>query len=145
MSDETVSPSTSHTPNNFSITTSIAVSEGNQSRLVMASTNHTDYSSRWSGYSTNGGQSFIKLSTVQYATAIALDPANSNRAYLVGKANNDTVLGLYYTNDMGTTWTLHAALPSHIQKVTCLASNPTVTGKVYIGTDGNSYYTTTTP
>lgn len=94
----------------------------------------------------DGGITFTKLSTVQFCQAIALGAGTPNpRAYMIGRANNDTVMGLYYSNDMGITWTLYSVVPPELSKVTCLVASPTTFGKVYIGTDGYSFFSALIP
>ena len=64
---------------------------------------------------------------------------------MVSRANDDSALGLYVSLNMGTTWTLFSAIPNYIEHVTCLTASPIVLGKVYLGTDGLSFYSAQVP
>lgn len=97
----------------------------------------------WAGLwaSSDQGATFTQITAVQEATAITFGSGATPPVYLIGKANWDTATGLYYSLDSGLSWTLYQALPPEMLKVTCMSADLNVPGKVYIGTNGNSYFT----
>lgn len=106
--DPSVFPLRSHYPQEFTTTTSIDVCQNNQSQLVISSSNHHEPWRMYSGYSTDGGQTFTKFSSILNNThpnelnfgniAIACNDPN-NIVWLPTNWVNP-----YYTLNKGQTW-----------------------------------------
>lgn len=91
-------------------------------------------------HSTNGGVSWVKLSGVRAVGPMAFGKGSSGFGYSIfinGYYNG--VLGVYRTDDYGTTWQKLEDFPS-IAGVFWMAGDMQVHGKVYVGTNGRGTF-----
>lgn len=90
-------------------------------------------------YSTNGGTSFTKITSVQDAYRVTFGKAAVGASYptvfMYGKVNER--VGLYRSNDMGATWTkINNQTQEFGRNHSVISGDPKVYGRLYIATHG---------
>lgn len=102
----------------------------------------TDDSNVW--VTDNGGGSWTNISATlpdRWVTRVAVDPGNENLAYATfsGLRWDENIGYVYYTDDMGATWTdITGDLPA--APVNALVVDPGLTSRVIVGTDVGCFY-----
>jgi photosystem II stability/assembly factor-like uncharacterized protein len=96
--------------------------------------------------STDGGDSWTKLDSVEHAVDVAfgapLQPGGANPAYFVGKIAGETDLAfsVYQSTDDGATWTRIDDASLGFASVVTLAADRQTPGRLYVGTNGRGIY-----
>ena len=93
-------------------------------------------------HSTNSGASFTAVSAVQYAAFVAVGKAATGQNYpavfVVGRANGDSALGIYRSDNGGVSWVrINDSQHQYgLGSIHDFCADPRVFGRVYFGTEG---------
>jgi len=89
--------------------------------------------------STDRGRSFSPVSSLVHVDALAFGKAPPGRDYpaLFAIGERDELRGIWRSDDVGATWVrLNDAQHEYGRRFRCIAGDPRVFGRVYVGTDG---------